>query len=74
MLLLPLKKVTAPAPWAAAEPETAGKGLCPLPVLCGSQAADFNNIKAKSESSKKLLFYLKFQIIDGKVAYINIFI
>ena len=34
------KKVTAPAPWAAAEPETAGKDMCPLPVLCGSQAAD----------------------------------
>ena len=40
MLLLPLKKVTAPAPWAAAEPETAGKDLRPLPVLCGSPAAD----------------------------------
>ena len=53
MLLLPLKKVTAPAPWAAAEPETAGKDLRPLPVLCGSQAADFNNIKAKIRKFKK---------------------
>ena len=48
MLLLPLKKVTAPAHWAAAEPETAGKGLCPLPVLCDSQAADFNNGTSKT--------------------------
>ena len=50
MLLLPLKKVAAPAPWAAAEPETAGKGLCPLPVLCDSQAADFNNGTSKNFS------------------------
>ena len=50
MLLLPLKKVTAPAPWAAAEPETAGKDMCPLPVLCGSQAADFNNGTSKNFS------------------------
>ena len=50
MLLLPLKKVAAPAPWAAAEPETAGKGLRPLPVLCGSQAADFNNGTSKNFS------------------------
>ena len=50
MLLLPLKKVTAPTPWAAAEPETAGKGLCPLPVICGSQAADFNNGTSKNFS------------------------
>ena len=42
MLLLPLKKVTTPAPWAAAEPEITGKDLRPQPVLCGSQAADFN--------------------------------
>ena len=50
MLLLPLKKVTAPAPWAAAEPETAGKDLRPLPVLCGSQAADFNKVTSKNFS------------------------
>ena len=50
MLLLPLKKVTAPAPWAAAEPETAGKGLRPLPVLRDSQAADFNNGTSKNFS------------------------
>ena len=50
MLLLPLKKVTAPAPWAAAEPETAGKDLRPLPVLCGNQAADFNNGTSKNFS------------------------
>ena len=40
--------MTAPAPWAAAEPETAGKDLRPLPVLCGSQAADFNNEPLKT--------------------------
>ena len=39
--------MAAPAPWAAAEPEITGKDLRHLPVLCGSQAADFNNIKAK---------------------------
>ena len=50
MLLLPIKKMTAPAPWAAAEPETAGKDLRPLPVLCGSQAADFNNGTSKNFS------------------------
>ena len=50
MLLLPLKKMTAPAPWAAAEPEITGKGLCSLPVLCDSQAADFNNGTSKNFS------------------------
>ena len=50
MLLLPLKKVTAPAPWAAAEPEITGKGVRPLPVLCDSQAADFNNGTSKNFS------------------------
>ena len=50
MLLLPLKKMTAPAPWAAAEPEITDKGLRPLPVLCGSQAADFNNGTSKNFS------------------------
>ena len=50
MLLLPLKKETAPAPWAAAEPEITGKDLRPLPILCGSQAADFNNGTSKNFS------------------------
>ena len=53
MLLLPVKKMTAPAPWAAAEPETAGKGLRPLPVLCGSQAADFNIGTSKNFSFQR---------------------
>ena len=87
MLLLPLKKKTAPAPCAAAEPEITGKGVRPcqfyaavkLPTLImeplkTSVFRDTHNIKAKIRKFKKLLFYLKFQIIDGKVAYINIFI
>ena len=49
----PLKKMAAPAPWAAAEPETAGKDLRPLPVLCGNQAADFNNGTSKNFSFQR---------------------
>ena len=50
IIAISFKKMTAPAPWAAAEPETAGKDMCPLPVLCGSQAADFNNGTSKNFS------------------------
>ena len=66
MVLLPLKKMAAPAPWAAAEPETAGKGLCPcqfyaavkLPTLImeplkTSVFRDTHNIKAKIRKFKK---------------------
>ena len=66
MLLLPLKKMAAPAPWAAAEPETAGKGLRPcqfyaavkLPTLImeplkTSVFRDTHNIKAKIRKFKK---------------------
>ena len=49
MLLLPLKKVTAPAPWAAAEPETTGKGLRP----CQFYAAVKLPTKSKNQKVQK---------------------
>ena len=45
------KKMAAPAPWAAAEPETAGKDLRPLPVLRAlKKSPKWTNLQIPPES------------------------
>ena len=54
MLLLPLKKVTAPAPWAAAEPETTGQNFRPNQINAAVVLPTIINIKRKIGKFRKI--------------------